>query len=398
MGKSCKKIISVIVPIYNVSEYLFQCIDSIVTQTYKELEIILVDDGSTDDSGVICDKYATLDSRIQVIHKENNGLVSARKIGVQCAKGEYVSFVDGDDWIVPDTFQRLLDIGKNADIITFSCIEEYGKYQILKENTIKTGLYDLENKEEKLYKNMLMNDNFFEFGILPHLCDKLIKREILIENQMMVDSLISYGEDVACTFPCIIDADSIYVTNIPLYHYRQRPGSIAKKNDNISKNALTCLYERLKNKFNIENGNKKYLYDQLHYYMWFVLLVKYYPYLHGTSALFPFSKIQEKKKIVIYGAGGFGKAIKKYCDVFKGEDVVGWVDLHYDLYQKQGFDVISIKQIKKLEFDYLVIAVLNEKSAEQIKKDLVNRGISEDKIDWIKRSVLKKEKLPVWLN
>lgn len=103
-----RNMISVIVPIYNIQEYLPQCIDSIINQTYTELEIILVDDGSTDSGGSICDEYALNDSRVKVIHKKNGGLVSARKAGIRAAHGEYITFVDGDDWIERDTYQKYL--------------------------------------------------------------------------------------------------------------------------------------------------------------------------------------------------------------------------------------------------------------------------------------------------
>lgn len=103
--------ISVIVPIYNVEEYLPQCIRSISSQTYTELEIILVDDGSTDSGGALCDAYARQDARMKVIHKENGGLVSARKAGVNAAGGEYITFVDGDDWIAQDAYCRIMEHG-----------------------------------------------------------------------------------------------------------------------------------------------------------------------------------------------------------------------------------------------------------------------------------------------
>ena len=103
-----KPMISVIVPVYNVESYLARCVDSILTQTYQNLEVILVDDGSKDNSGVICDDYARRDSRVNVIHKENGGLSSARNAGIEAAGGEYLAFVDSDDWIEPDAYERLL--------------------------------------------------------------------------------------------------------------------------------------------------------------------------------------------------------------------------------------------------------------------------------------------------
>lgn len=388
-------LISVIVPIYNIEEYLHKCIETIINQTYTNIQIILIDDGSTDTSGNICDMYKKQDSRIEVIHKKNDGLVSARKKGVSIAKGEYISFVDGDDWVEIDALERLMESGQDADIITCACFEEYGDYQIVKKNSIKEGVY--RSDKSVLYQGMLMNKSFFEFGILPHLCDKIIRRRILLANQMQVNDLISYGEDAACSYPCIIDADSICITNIPAYHYRQRVGSIVKKSYIVQKDIFNDMYNILKSKFETVSNGKEYLFEQLHYYMWFVLLVKSYPRLNGTMPLFPFAKIAEKKRVVIYGAGGFGKAIKIYCDESNAVNVVGWADLHYEVYQNQGLDVISIEQLKSLDFDYVVIAILNENIAEKVVSDLVNIGIKEENVDWIKKSVLQKAKLPDWL-
>lgn len=109
------KLITVIVPVYNVAKYLEKCVKSIQDQTYKSLEIILVDDGSTDSSGAICDKYATEDSRIRVIHKPNGGLSSARNAGLDAATGDYVGFIDSDDYIAPDFYESLLKISDKSN-------------------------------------------------------------------------------------------------------------------------------------------------------------------------------------------------------------------------------------------------------------------------------------------
>lgn len=396
MEKKKLPLISVIVPIYNIEEYLQKCIESIINQTYTNIQIILIDDGSTDTSGNICDMYAKQDSRIEVLHKKNGGLVSARKEGVLIAKGEYVSFVDGDDWVEVDALERLMESGQDADIITCACCEEYGDYQIVKKNSIKEGVY--RSEKSVLYQEMLMNKNFFEFGILPHLCDKVIRRRILLPNQMQVNDLISYGEDAACSYPCILDADSICITNIPAYHYRQRAGSIVKSNGGITKETLKIYYDILKNKFDSITCSKEILQEQLYYFMWFILLVKSYGCLNDNrEVLIPFVKVKSQMKVVIYGAGGFGKVVKEYCDGSQKLDVVGWVDLHYEFYQNQGLDVVSIQQISELEFDCVIIAILNEKLAENIKDDLVEKGIDERKIDWVKKDVLATMQLPDWM-
>ena len=108
--------LSVIVPVYNVEAYLPRCVDSILAQSYSNLEVILVDDGAKDASGAICDAYAAKDPRVKVIHKENGGLSSARNAGLDIALGEYIAFVDSDDWIEPDAYQHLLEVMERYDV------------------------------------------------------------------------------------------------------------------------------------------------------------------------------------------------------------------------------------------------------------------------------------------
>ena len=121
-------IISVIIPIYNVEEFLPKCIDSVLNQTLKNVEIILVDDGSTDNSSIICDEYALLDNRITVIHKKNEGLSASRNIGIDVAKGNYLAFVDSDDWIEESMFEIMYNtiVTNDADMVVCNYYEDYG--------------------------------------------------------------------------------------------------------------------------------------------------------------------------------------------------------------------------------------------------------------------------------
>ncbi|MDE7324014.1 MAG: glycosyltransferase [Lachnospiraceae bacterium] len=389
--------ISVIVPVYNIEKYLCQCIDSIQKQTYSNLEIILVDDGSVDQSGMICDKYALADSRIRVIHKQNRGLVSARKAGVNIAVGEYIAFVDGDDWIELDTYQSLIENGREADIIAFACYEEYGDYQSVRKNNVKEGLYVSESERGLIYETMLMDTHFYEFGLMASLWSKLIRKDIIVKNQNKVSDQISYGEDVACTFPCLLDATTICVTNMPLYHYRQRQGSIVKSSAKVPRSNFINIYSLLLGKFESVPLYNDVLKMQLYFYMWFILLAKSYGDLGTGMALIPFLKVRSGMKIIIYGAGTFGRAVREYCDKSQSIKVVGWADLHYMTYRGHGLDVTSIDELQNLEFDVVIIAVLNEKTAEKIKEDFVKKGISEERIDWAKKSVLGMIQLPDWV-
>ena len=127
--------LSIVVPVYNVEQYLHQCIDSILHQTFQDFELILVDDGSPDDCPKICDEYAKNDSRIKVIHKTNGGLSSARNAGLQIARGEYISFIDSDDFLDPITYTHVFSIfnKENVDVVIFGRYEVYGKNYVLGE-------------------------------------------------------------------------------------------------------------------------------------------------------------------------------------------------------------------------------------------------------------------------
>ena len=169
--------ISVIVPVYNVAPYIERCIQSICQQTYRDIEIILVDDGSTDHSGEICDAYAGQDCRIKVIHKRNGGLVSARQTGLQVANGAFIGAVDGDDWIEPDYLMQMYMAQEKsgADIVTSSLFIDFGETSHKVKDNFTPGLYDC----ERLLPNLLYSGRFFEYGVQPHLVTKLFRKEIL---------------------------------------------------------------------------------------------------------------------------------------------------------------------------------------------------------------------------
>ncbi len=181
------KLISVIVPIYGVEFYIEKCIKSLINQTYQNLEIILVNDGSKDKAPEICDKYAAIDKRIIVIHKENGGLVSARKAGLIEAKGKYIGYVDGDDWVEPGMYEDMLyyAVKYDADIVAAGHKEELnGKIIDVLYNQLPSGLYKGKMLEENLFPIMINTGKFSKFGIYSYLWNKLFKKEILFEEQM----------------------------------------------------------------------------------------------------------------------------------------------------------------------------------------------------------------------
>ena len=237
---------SVIVPIYKVEAYLPQCIESIMGQTFTDFELILVDDGSPDNCGRICDAYAEQDSRIRVIHKENGGLVSARQEGAKTASGDYVCCIDGDDWIAPDYLQKLSKEATNAnsDIICTGMILAYSDKQTVKAIAFPQGCYKRAEIEEKLFPHLIQNARAGYFP--PTLCAKAIKREIYLPMQLAVDQRIKIGEDGACTIPCIYRAQTLSILSDCLYYYRQNEISMTKEKKAFSWTGPNLITEHLR--------------------------------------------------------------------------------------------------------------------------------------------------------
>ena len=223
-----KPYLSVVVPIYKVEPYLAQCIESILAQTFRDLELILVDDGSPDKCPEICDTYAAKDDRIRVIHKPNGGLVSARKAGARIAQGQYITFVDSDDWIDEEMYatMKALADARGADVIITDFFYDR-KGDVTRYFTVQApGYYEGEDLEQ-LRQKMIYSGELYKPGIFPVVWNKWFKRELLMPNLEPIDEKISLGEDMACTYPCIIDAKSVELYQERcFYHYRWRPESM----------------------------------------------------------------------------------------------------------------------------------------------------------------------------
>lgn len=218
--------ISVIVPVYNVEKYLKKCLDSIVGQTYRDLEIIVIDDGSTDGCGAICDDYADSDERIKVIHKPNGGLLAAWKTGLLAAHGEYVGFIDSDDYIDKDFYATLLSslVDNDADLAICSFIRESEQMSKPISADIAYGIYEGDSLET--YKN-----EFFKFKDLTEVVrwNKLFKRNMLTANLKYYDERITLGEDFGIALSYTLDCNKIVLTEYFGYHYTLRTSSLMNK-------------------------------------------------------------------------------------------------------------------------------------------------------------------------
>lgn len=232
-----KELVSVVVPIYNTERYLRRCVDSIINQTCENLEIILVDDGSPDKCGKICDEYAKKDKRVRVIHKENGGLSEARNAGIEASEGEYVTFIDSDDWVHDQYVEKLykLLVESNSDIASCGLVKATSEY--IKADASKVEIYDYSNIEAL---EQLMGRFYTQLCIT---CAKLYKTNLFKETRFPVGRL---HEDEATTYKVIFKAKKIILTTAPLYYYWQRSDSImgVEFNKNGWMDALEAYKER----------------------------------------------------------------------------------------------------------------------------------------------------------
>ena len=374
-----KYLISIIVPVYNISKYLSQCIESIIHQSYTNIEIILVDDGSTDECPDICDRYAKIDDRIKVIHKENGGLVSARIKGLELACGKYIGYVDGDDWIEPDMFERLLYIAEQEKVDVVACgrYEDTGKVSREVHHGIKEGRYNKESLRKYVYPNMIVNCDFFEWGIFPSVWDKLFKRECLISYQMDVDKRLTMGEDAACVYPCMLNIDSLYVLNKSLYHYRQTTSSMVKKvvDFELERNNFSLLYHSVLKKFE-QYKNIFDLREQWLEYLLFLMVPRsdtLYKNIEKLDYLFPFPNVKKGSNIVIYGMGTYGQRLYNYLKRTSFCNVLMCADRNYIELCKQGLCVDSPEEISKHDYDAIIVASSFAKARMSIYNDLIKR-------------------------
>lgn len=244
--KNNMPIVSIIVPVYKVpEEYLRQCIESCVNQTLTDIEIILVDDGSPDNSGRICDEYAAKDSRIKVIHKQNGGLVSARNAGYDAASGEWQMYLDGDDWIDTDTCEKLIEAVRkypNVDIVFWNCVQELGSQSI-------KGKWEWSCKDdEHLYKNaecqeLALNTLIYKSGIATAY-SKLIRSSYAKENGIFHDKRLKQGsEGLEFSLRAFYFAKEALFVRKYYNHYRYNPNSISKKVDEKNTKYLIDCYD-----------------------------------------------------------------------------------------------------------------------------------------------------------
>ncbi len=378
-------LISVIVPIYNVGEYVRRCVESIISQTRRRIEIILVDDGSTDDSPQLCDYYGRRDARVRVVHKENGGLVSARKAGLEAATGDYIGYVDGDDWIEPDFYETMhyYMMRYQADMVETGHYMDAGTQS----KRIGSGLSYGRLRKEELIPVMLCDGDFNECRMQPYLWSKLFKRRLMEKCQMAVDENIQCGEDMAVVYPYILEAESVYIAEYAGYHYVQRQNSMTGMGNLGAWKQDRALIQYLKEAFEADACYSGIMLKQLNQYAKSMLLLRqvhFFDRFPGKQKLAPFGGLEEKERAAVYGAGRLGRSLYQYLKT-ESRGAALWGDREYALYRQMGLSVVAPQEIidRQAEYDKLFVAVSGRRLAENIRRFLIGKGMEKGKMAWL---------------
>jgi glycosyltransferase involved in cell wall biosynthesis len=378
--------ISVIIPVYNVEKYIKKAIESVINQTYKNLEIILVDDGSTDNSGFICDEYANIDERITVIHKENGGIVSARKTGINLANGDYAVNLDPDDWIEATAYEQVVKIieERHPDIIAYGMKKEFNGFIESQPIQLAEGQYN-QNEFWIAFCNKVSKYPFYEQPIDMSQCDKVVKTELFKKHQSNCNEALKKNVDDAVIFPMLLDMKSIYIESRCWYHYCVRKTSIlwqTKKDDDIRYKMLALhLIDAYKRYNKMGVCSKEFLLYKLVYHM--MLDIPDTLFEMEQCKIYP--QIKKSNNIVIYGKGVFANRfienirMSNYCNIVENVD---------------SNDVEKLKNIDVDKYDYIVIAIFSAAIVLSIIDLLKKMNIDENKILFIEKNSITPALLP----
>jgi len=360
--------ISVIVPIYNVASFLPKCIESILEQSFADFELILVNDGSTDNSHDICLSYQEKDRRVTIINKPNGGLLSARKAGLESARAEFISFVDGDDWVDVDflaSMYRIVELHP-VDLVISGFIRAFEGRNEKMIPINKHGIYSGKDLTE-LLNNMLNTSTFFQHGISTYVWNKLFRRDLLSEILFHVPNEITMGEDAAITYSYIPLCNGIGITNTCNYFYRQRVNSMVKTIQSIEteRNHLTNLVYYLNNKLS-KKLDKIALRRDLLYYLYSQALIRFGGLIADLSEYIPFEGLRKGDRVLMYSSGTFGQRLVAFNDIHKVFQLCCWIDLDHIESKELGLSVDSPFSSFENDYDSIIIASVDGSQIQEI--------------------------------
>lgn len=387
-------LVSIIIPIYNAEKYLEKCINSILNQNYKEIEVILVDDGSTDRSSIISDNFKKKDNRVIVHHQNNLGVVEARKKGVELASSEYVIFVDADDYVDDNYVFHLMKYASKYELVTSGAFREEKNGGVTnRHDGIGVGQYTNDCELAFFRDNMIFLEGKSVDGVLPYMVTKCYRRSLALDVMLEMNSSLEIYEDRAFVLCYIERCNSIYVTHEMHYYYQYNESSVMHSHNMRYINILSDYFGLLDNYFakyyysrKLKIALQKFLMDRLcsvTKFMDFDWRVQSINYYH------PFGSELNDKKIVIYGAGEVGCNYYRELVNVLGSKNICWVDKDFEKISKENPLVKSVAELNSFQYDTIIIAVKSENLAKEITHELIELNISKEVIKWKYPIVLK---------
>ena len=389
-----EELLSIVVPVYNVREYLDECISSILNQTYHNLEVILVVNGPTDGSDEICRRYAEKDKRIKlIIIEKNQGILPAWSSGVKASSGNYLGFVDADDYIDPDLFGKLMECRDDFDLVISRWKrEEDGKTRV-RCDPLAVGPYKTKEDMEFILEHLtciveLGGGECIKPGIFPSLWGKLYKSSIakqVFEKQ--VENRHNFV-DLALLCQYILMCESVLITDICGYHYRIRKTSISHSVTYVDRYIadILGLYRTLEPVFRT-HPRCDILMPQLEQRV--AVLLNRIPRRAGfgkdaqnRTVVFPFFNLLDGKRIALYGADELGQDYMRQIRRHNMCEVDMWVDERWEYRRREGWDVLPVAELLKGTYEYVIIAAGQQNTADEIRKKLISIGMADDQILW----------------
>lgn len=365
--------LSVVVPVYNTEKYLDECIGSILNQSYKDIELILIDDGSTDKSGEICEKYKNQDKRVTVAHTANRGMIMARREGVMLAKSPYVTFVDSDDYVNEYSYEcAVKDMNTEIDIICFGYREYWENGEELNNTPyFPTGIYERNEIEKIIYPSLIWP---LRRNINPSLWSKIIKRKFLVEQyEKIKDLYIDYCEDAITFYPICKKIRNISIRNEIFYNYRRTvtTGDRYYILDDAFYDKLYKVYSYLKQEFSDEPIIKPQV-DK--HYICGVNSKKINLDCWNIQEEDTKEKIKSYETIILYGAGKVAKRVIPYLSDIGIDKFIVSVTKAGDDEHIFGNEVLSINEIVCDKSKTVVLLAVALRNQPEIVKTLKNMG------------------------
>ncbi|SFU66041.1 glycosyltransferase family 2 protein [Butyrivibrio sp. M55] len=374
--------VSIIVPVYNLESYIEDCIKSVLAQSYKHFELIIIDDGSEDGTNEICRRYACVDNRITLITQRNLGVVLARRRGLSEATGKYVTFVDGDDWIENDMLQIMIDNATDSDMVCCGVSWEEKKASVIKKrDSFAPGIYENEQIDNIKCKMLYDMEHGASQLLTAWMWSKLYRLDKLKEAEAHVDAGVYFYEDALLVYRYAMGGRRIAFVDEYPYHYRYRSESASHRIDPCAIANINSVYLGLLDIANDYSNSYSFAKQAVSWFLeksYFTLNERMGLRANGRIIRYLLDQSEiAGKSIVLYGAGRVGNDLYAQMKTI-GTNVVLWVDKR----AKELCDdrIASVDKIAGAEYDLLLIAVESSSVAEKIALDLIGRGVSTGKI------------------